>query len=144
MMLITAAGVSPANESEKLVVDFFAGMGPTLADFKRNYRERLAPDAVWESVGFPTHVGIDACLSYLDELFEKTGMEYCNVNILNLATAGKVVLTERIDGMYRADGSLIMDFRLMGAIEVHTGRITRYTDYLDSLKVSTAWNAASD
>ena len=38
--------------------------------------------------------------------------------VLNLASVGDVVLTERVDSMYRADGTKIMEFRLMGAIEL--------------------------
>jgi limonene-1,2-epoxide hydrolase len=50
-----------------------------------------------------------------------------------MASAGDVVLTERVDKMFRKDDSLILDFRIMGALEVRDGKIVRYTDYLDSL-----------
>jgi limonene-1,2-epoxide hydrolase len=125
-------------DNEQFARDFFAAMGPTLEDFKRNYRERMAEDVVWETVGLPAHRGRDACLAYLDNLHARIGMTYCTIEILNLASVDDVVLTERVDSMYRADGTKIMEFRLMGAIELVNGLIVRYTDYLDTAPIALA------
>jgi limonene-1,2-epoxide hydrolase len=126
-----AAGIG----NEQIVREFFAAMGPTLEEFKRNYRERMAEDVVWETVGLPPHRGRDACLAYLDDLHARTGMAYCTIEVINIASVGDVVLTERVDSMYRADGAKIMEFRLMGAIELLDGLIVRYTDYLDTAPI---------
>jgi limonene-1,2-epoxide hydrolase len=125
-----------ATANEQFVRDFFAAMGPTLEDFKRNYRVRMAEDVAWETVGLPAHRGRDACVAYLDDLHARTGMEYCTIDVRHIATAGDVVLTERVDTMYRADGAKIMEFRLMGAIELRDGLIVRYTDYLDTAPIA--------
>jgi limonene-1,2-epoxide hydrolase len=125
-----------ASANEQLVRDFFAAMGPTLADFKHNYRVRMAEDVVWETVGLPAYRGRDACVAYLDDLHARTGMEYCAIKLRHIAGAGSVVLTERVDTMYRADGTKIMEFRLMGAIEIRDGLIARYTDYLDTASIA--------
>jgi limonene-1,2-epoxide hydrolase len=125
-------------DNEQFVRDFFAAMGPTLEDFKRNYRERMAEEVVWETVGLPAHRGRDACLAYLDNLHARTGMTYCTIEVLNLASVDDVVLTERVDSMYRADGTKIMEFRLMGAIVLRDGLIVRYTDYLDTAPIVSA------
>jgi limonene-1,2-epoxide hydrolase len=129
--------------NEQLVREFFAGMGPTLEDFKANYRKRMTDDVVWETVGLPPHHGIEACIAYLDDLHDRTGMEYCTIDVLYLACSGDVVLSERVDTMHRADGSEIMAFRLMGAIDVRDGRIARYTDYLDTAPVRQGMPAAT-
>lgn len=126
-----------ATGNTQLVREFFAAMGPTLEDFKRNFREHMADDVVWESVGLPAHRGKDACVAYLDDLHARTGMEYCTIDVLNIASVGDVVLSERVDTMHRADGTPIMAFRIMGAIEVRDGRIVRYTDYLDTASIAT-------
>jgi limonene-1,2-epoxide hydrolase len=97
----------------------------------------MTDDVVWETVGLPPHHGIDACVAYLDDLHARTGMVYCTIEILNLAIAGDVVLTERLDTMHRADGSTIATFRVMGTIELHNGKIARYTDYLDTHQART-------
>jgi limonene-1,2-epoxide hydrolase len=125
-------------DSEQFVRDFFAAMGPTLEDFKRDYRDRMAGDVVWETVGLPAHRGRDACLAYLDDLHARTGMTHCTIEVLNIASVGDVVLTERVDSMYRADGTKIMEFRLMGALELRDGLIVRYTDYLDTAPIAAA------
>lgn len=124
--------------NEKFVLDFFAAMGPTLEDFKDNFRERMAEDVVWETVGLPMHRGRDACVAYLDDLHARTGMTYCTIDVLNIASVDHVVLTERVDSMYRANGTKITEFRLMGAIEVRDGLIVRYTDYLDTAPIAGA------
>jgi limonene-1,2-epoxide hydrolase len=126
------------DRNVEIVREFFDAMGPTLEEFKRNYRERMADDVVWESVGFPPREGKDACIAYLDDLHTRTGMEYCSVEMLHLASAGDVVLSERVDTMHRADGSEIMRFRIMGAIELRDGKITRYSDYFDTMPARTA------
>lgn len=121
--------------NEQFVRDFFSAMSPTLEDCKRNYRERMADDVVWETVGLPAHRGKEACLAYLDHLHAETGMEYCTIDVAHIASVGDVVLTERVDTMYRADDTVIMAFRLMGAIELRDGQIVRYTDYLDTAPI---------
>ena len=125
-------------DNEQFVRDFFAAMGPTLEDFKRDYRDRMAGDVVWETVGLPAHRGRDACLAYLDDLHARTGMTHCTIEVLNIASVGDVVLTERVDSMYRADGTKIMEFRLMGALQLRDGLIVRYTDYLDTAPIAAA------
>jgi limonene-1,2-epoxide hydrolase len=125
---------TPTTQSDNalLVRHFFDAMGPTLDAFKQNYRDRLAEDVVWESVGHPPRVGRAASLAYLDELNRRTGMEYCTIEVLHLADAGDVVLSERIDTMHRADGTPIMSFPIMGAVQIRDGLIVRYTDYFDT------------
>ena len=126
------ANIVPANAAEQVVFDFRTQMGPTLDDCKRDYREHMTDDAVWDNVGFPVIQGIDNCIAHLDTLKELTGMEYCTIEIYNLASMGNVVLTERLDTMYRDDDSVILPYRIMGAFEVHDGKISRYTDYFDT------------
>jgi limonene-1,2-epoxide hydrolase len=119
------------SANEQLAVDFFHGMGPTLEAFERNFDDRLAHDAEWESVGLPVRRGRTACIDHLHDLHERTGMEYCTIDLIALAGSGDTVLSERVDTMWRADGSPIMTFRIMGAIEIRDGKIVRYTDYFD-------------
>jgi len=131
--------ITPQNDDEQLVFDFLTQMGPTLEDFKRSYRERMTEDVVWDNVGFPVISGRDACIAHLDTLKEYTGMEYCTIEIYNLSSAGNVVLTERLDTMYRDDDSVILPYRIMGALEVRDGKICRYTDYFDTVPTREAF-----
>jgi limonene-1,2-epoxide hydrolase len=133
------ANIAPANAAEQVVFDFLTQMGPTLEDFKRDYREHMTADVVWDNVGFPVIEGLEAYIAHLDTLKELTGMEYCTIEIYNLASRGNVVLTERLDTMYRADDSVILPYRIMGALEVRDGKICRYTDYFDTVPTREAF-----
>jgi limonene-1,2-epoxide hydrolase len=135
----TNANIVPANAVEQVVFDFLTHMGPTLEDCKRDYRDHLTDDVVWDNVGFPVIRGIDACIAHLDTLKQLTGMEYCTIEIYNLASTGSVVLTERLDTMYREDDSVILPYRIMGALEVRDGKICRYTDYFDTIPTAQAF-----
>ena len=126
------------QENEAIVRAFFAGMGPSIEEFKKTYRDFLTDDVEWESVGGTPHIGIEDSVKHLDELFEQTGMAYCEIEVLNIASNGDVVMTERVDHMLRADGSTIFDFRIMGTFVLRDGRIARYTDYYDSLGAARA------
>ena len=103
---------------------------------KKSYRDHLTDDVHWESVGSTPHLGLEESIRHLDELHDQNGMEYCTADILHLASVDDVVLTERVDRMHRADGSVIADFRIMGAFELRDGRICRYTDYLDMVRAA--------
>jgi len=133
------SNIVPANAVEQVVFDFLTQMGPTLEDVKRDYRERLTEDVIWDNVGFPVINGLEASITHLDMLKEVTGMEYCTIEIYNLASTGNVVLTERLDTMYREDDSVIIDYRIMGALEVRDGKICRYTDYFDTVPTAQAF-----
>ena len=124
---------NPANEL--LVRTFLGGMGPTFEAFVKTYDEMFHEDVVWESVGGTPHIGRKVCVEHLHELHAAMGMEYCTIDILNIASAGDVVLTERVDRMHRADGTLMFDFafRIMGTFVIQDDKIIRYTDYYDSL-----------
>lgn len=130
-MLSSSTQVTASNDREAQTLAFFDGMGPDLATFRQTYSDMLAPDVVWETVGRPPRVGLPACLDYLDTLHAGTGMEYCDVELISMASTRDLVFTERIDAMKRADGSLFMDFRIVGITEFRGAKIVRYTDYCD-------------
>jgi limonene-1,2-epoxide hydrolase len=131
--------IVPANAAEQVVFDFLTQMGPTLDDCKRDYRDHMTDDVIWDNVGFPVVRGLEACIAHLDALKQFTGMEYCTIEIYNLASVGNVVLTERLDTMYRDDDSVILPYKIMGALEVRDGKICRYTDYFDTVPTREAF-----
>jgi limonene-1,2-epoxide hydrolase len=56
-------------------------------------------------------------------------------DMLALAEVGNKVLTERLDKLYAADGTLVMAAPVMGIFEVANGKITGWRDYFDTLKM---------
>jgi limonene-1,2-epoxide hydrolase len=125
-------------DNEALVRRFLGGMGPTIEDFKNTYRECLTDDVEWESVGSKPRLGLEESVRHVDELKAESGMEYCTIEILNLAAAGDVVLTERVDTMCKADGTPVLACRVMGTFVIRDEKIARYTDYLDTLGAARA------
>ena len=86
----------------------------------------FAEDATFmPAIGWPTTSGI-AALRGLWEGFLKV-MTKCDIEIVNLAVAGDVVLTERVDRLI-FDGKPL-DAPGMGAFEVSGDKITAWRDY---------------
>lgn len=88
----------------------------------------FAADAVLDVVPYGPVLGHDAVRKAVEGY--ATHMTRCDVEILNLAVAGNVVLTERIDHLI-FDGTAT-DARCMGAFEVSGDKITAWRDYFDS------------
>jgi len=121
-MLLKSSSIQASTDQEALALEFFDGMGPDLAGFADTYRRMLAENAIWETVGRPARLGRAACLAYLDVLNEATGMQYCEIVLHEIASNGDCVFTERNDRMMRADGTLIVDFRIAGVVELRMQR----------------------
>ena len=86
----------------------------------------LSEDATWcPAIGQPTYSGLEAIRKVAEGFFEH--MTRCDIEIVNLAVAGNVVLTERIDHVV-FDGNA-HDALGMGAFEVSGGKITAWRDY---------------
>ncbi|SPM31813.1 limonene-1,2-epoxide hydrolase family protein [Mycobacterium terramassiliense] len=93
-------------------------------------RPLLAEGAVYQNVGMPAFVGPDAIVGNMAAQFAMFPDAYA-FEIVNLASEGSVVLTERLDYIQAPDGSKPA-VPVMGAFVVDDdGRITRWTDYFD-------------
>jgi len=93
-------------------------------------RPLLADDAVYQNVGMPAFTGVDAIVENLGAQFSMFPDAYA-FEIVNIASDGSVVLTERLDYIQAPDGSKPA-IPVMGTFVVSDdGRITRWTDYFD-------------
>lgn len=77
-------------------------------------------------------VGADASVDFLAGFFAMC--DRMEVEVLHLAVAGDVVLTERVDTFYVGD--VVAPLPVMGAVEVRDGRITAWRDYFDLAQVT--------
>ena len=75
--------------------------------------------------GFPTYSGIDAIRKANEGFLER--MTKCDIEIVNLAVAGNVVLTERVDHLIY--NGKPMEARGMGAFEVVGDKVAAQRDY---------------
>jgi limonene-1,2-epoxide hydrolase len=93
-------------------------------------RPLLAEGAIYQNVGMPAFTGPDAIADNMAAQFAMFPDAYA-FEIVNLASEGSVVLTERLDYIQAPDGSKPA-IPVMGTFVVDDkGRITRWTDYFD-------------
>lgn len=110
--------------------------------FEAGVRKFFTPSTRYLNVGMSDTTGIDDTVAFVRGFEAQTGISYMVVDMLALAEDGGKVLTERIDKLYAADGTLVMDPPVMGIFETHDGMITGWRDYFDTLK-STGGQAPS-
>jgi limonene-1,2-epoxide hydrolase len=87
----------------------------------------FADGAIYHNIPVDPLQGHEAIRSMI-EMFT-TGVDRIEFRIRNLAADGPVVLTERVDVFERPD--VTIELPVMGAFEVHDGRITAWRDYFD-------------
>jgi limonene-1,2-epoxide hydrolase len=93
-------------------------------------RPLLADNAVYQNVGMPAFVGVDAVVENMGAQFAMFPDAYA-FEIVNIASDGPVVLTERLDYIQTPDGAKPA-VPVMGTFVVgDDNKITRWTDYFD-------------
>jgi limonene-1,2-epoxide hydrolase len=93
-------------------------------------RPLIADDAVYQNVGMPASNGVDAIVENMAAQFSMFPDAYA-FEIVNMASDGAVVLTERLDYIQAPDGSKPA-VPVMGTFVVgEDGKIARWTDYFD-------------
>ena len=93
-------------------------------------RPLIADNAVYQNVGMPASSGVDAIVENMAAQFSMFPDAYA-FEIVNIASDGAVVLTERLDYIQALDGSKPA-VPVMGTFVVGgDGKITRWTDYFD-------------
>ena len=98
---------------------------------RRDVEEILAfftPDAVYHNMPFPPAEGSGAIRDTLN-LFVP-GSPEIEFELLNVAAAGPVVFTERVDRMSVGGNPVVLP--VAGVFEVEDGRISAWRDYFDS------------
>ena len=86
----------------------------------------FAEDATWiPAIGYPKSSGVEEVRAAIERFLQV--MTKCDIEIVNLAVAGNVVLTERVDRLV-IDGKP-HDAAGMGAFEVSGDKITAWRDY---------------
>ena len=98
-------------------------------------RPLLAPEVVYLNVGVGRSVGIDATIENLAGQWSMFPDMY-EYELVNLAAAKNVVLTERIDSVGMGGGAPTAPVPVMGRFEVESGRIVRWFDYFDQALVA--------
>jgi limonene-1,2-epoxide hydrolase len=93
-------------------------------DYDRIYA-LMSDDIFYHNMPLKPVVGRDAVRAYM----AAWPVDACEWAILNIASRGNIVLTERVDHFVRGDDRITVP--VMGAFEVVDGKIARWRDYFD-------------
>jgi limonene-1,2-epoxide hydrolase len=111
---------------------FFAAWSESTEALLDAFDRTLADDARWEQSALPTTTTKAEAIALLRGFREQLGLATIDVELVHVAAADGVVLTERIDHLRRDDGSLIASFPVMGALEFDAaGRIGAWREVFD-------------
>src|SRR3546814_15311426 len=116
-----------AQEPCQIFQSFIGEWAGGVEAVKRSFANYLAEDVRYENVGATLVTNrTEAC-----ELIEHfaSGLDSVGVDMLAIAQDGDRVFTERVDYLYRSDGSIIKIFRIMGIFVVRAGKISEWRDY---------------
>lgn len=97
-----------------------------------SFDELLADDARWEQSALPTTTTKAEAISLMHGFRAQLGLAAIDVDLLHIAAADGVVLTDRIDHLRADDGSLIASFPVMGSLEFdERGRVRTWREIFD-------------
>ncbi|MHB8681323.1 MAG: limonene-1,2-epoxide hydrolase family protein [Acidimicrobiales bacterium] len=118
-----------AQDPASIVQAFFETLGKHDAEALRPF---FADDVVYHNIPMDPCVGADASIAFLAGFFAMC--DRMEVEILNLAVSGDVVLTERVDTFHA--GEIVAPLPVMGTVEVRDGKIVAWRDYFDLAQVT--------
>lgn len=99
------------------------------ADRMEDALAMLTDDVLYDNVPFPTIVGRDGVRKFhVDFGFGKDFR--AEFKIVNIAAAGNVVLSERVDVFFHTSGGTIT-LPVMGTVTIENDMITVWRDYFD-------------
>lgn len=120
------------SEPIEVVTEFCAAFSQGREGLHRAIRQWFTPETVWINVGLATTTGIDEAIALAEQLEGSMDIASVRIEMLAIAATGNKVLTERIDAMVDAAGTVLSEDPVMGIFEVAGDRIIAWRDYFDS------------
>jgi limonene-1,2-epoxide hydrolase len=114
-----------------LVTRFLKAWEPAYG-FRKAMPEFLTADVEYENVGVTDTRGLEDAVKTIEGFVQGLGFASMIVQMRSMAASGNVVLTERVDDLYDAQGRRLASLRVMGVFEVRDGKIAAWRDYFDS------------
>jgi limonene-1,2-epoxide hydrolase len=112
---------------------FFAAWSDGFDAVLASFDEHLADDARWEQSALPTTNSKAEAKGLLQSFHDQLGLAAIDVDMIHVGSAGDdVVLTERVDHLREADGTLIASFPVMGVLELDAdAKIKAWREFFD-------------
>ena len=117
--------------NEDVLRDVLRAWEESIAASQKAIRTYFTDDCRWEQAGLPTTTGPAEAADLMGSM-EQMGFSHMAVEFRNVAVAGDVVFTERIDWLVRTDGSRLGPWPVVGVTEFRDGKISAWREYFDS------------
>ena len=124
-----------AGSNEEVLRAVFSAWGESIDAAVAATMENFATDCVWEQTGMPTTTG-PAEAAQLMRSMTDMGFASIGVECRNVVADGDVVCSERVDTIFRADGSTVGVFPVVGVTEFRDGKISAWREYFDSANLA--------
>ncbi|WP_406814923.1 limonene-1,2-epoxide hydrolase family protein [Mycobacterium sp. M23085] len=95
------------------------------------FKRYCAPDVKWINTGIPSVEGLEACIELLTAQAQAWKFSSTRVDARSLLATPGLVMVERIDRVFDADGEEIFAAPVVGVLEWADGKITQWRDYFD-------------
>ncbi len=119
--------VSNEEVLRSVLLAWVEGIGASQAAIRAHFTD----DCLWEQAGLPTTTGPEEAAQMMATMAEM-GFSSLDVEFRNVAVAGDVVFTERVDWLVRSDGSRVGPWPVVGVTEFRDGKISAWREYFDS------------
>ena len=123
------------NDNERLVLQLIKSMDD--GNLPEAIETLCTDDFIWANSGLATIKGKNELRAHMakggfaNEIPILKTMTHFSADLINMASAGDVVFTERVDHHWDADGRDLMTPHICGIAEIRNGRISAFRDFYD-------------
>ena len=125
-----------ATDNERLALRLLKAMED--GDLVEQLGELCTDDFVWSNSGLPTLMGLNAIRTHManggfaNHVPILRTMTSFSADVLNIASRGCVVFTERIDHHWDSEGRDLMTPHIAGVMEIRNGKVAALRDFYDT------------
>jgi limonene-1,2-epoxide hydrolase len=118
---------------EEIAIEFFGRWAVSFDEFCASFEDVMAPVCRWEQRPMLVTNTRSQALRFLRVSRRMLGLTTVDVELRYLTSVGNVVLTERIDHLLRADGTLIASAPVAGVLEFDGRHVVAWREYFNLL-----------
>ena len=112
---------------------FFASWGTSFDGMVDGFQAELAPDCDWDQRPMIRTRSRESAIRFLKVCHHALQLEYIDVEMQSIAVIGNTVHTQRIDHLYRSDGSLIASAPVAGVLTYNGDQVEVWKEYFDPI-----------
>ena len=119
------------EENKKLVMTFFERWEKSADEVSASLKDFIGDECIWRQSGVQDCKGPEEAIALMRLAREFAGVETIRVDLLNLVAEGDIVISERVDIVKKADGSVISELPVVGVMEIKNGKLCRWSEYFN-------------